>query len=133
MDDKNSNDSIPQYIRDKIDLATKAVVADVGRDNAKRNDLHIALLRVEAVKANAELMGAMRANIAPVGESQRILTASIAVAKLAELGKVLSQFEGLAELEPSRFDLQVGELEPFSGTYGEFKEWAEEHYWNLAK
>ena len=75
----------------------------------------------------------MRANVALVGESQRTLTASIAVAKLAELGKLLNEFEGLAELEPSRFDLQVGELEPFSGTYGEFKEWAEEYYWNRVK
>ena len=51
MDDKSSDDSIPQYIREKLDAATKAVVADVGRDNANRNALHVVLLRVETTKA----------------------------------------------------------------------------------
>ena len=132
MSDESATVSIPSYITEKLDAVTKGVLAEIGRDTANNHAFLRALLRVEVLKASAELTGAMRADIPPIGESQRVLTTGVAVAKMVELGGLLNSVEVEAlEVDATTFSLQMGTSKPFSGTYLEFKEWAEEHYWKI--
>lgn len=95
-----------------------------------QDELQIRLLRIEIAKATAELNGAMKTRVAPVGSAYRDVTIGVAIEKIAHLGGMLNEIEDLRG-RPLTKTSQVasdGQVR-FEGTYEQFATWVKDVFW----